>query len=113
MTYSPSALRNRAATALKGFALNAPLIAGMLFVASPVVAQGNPDPGNNNEGCGKGAGGVEPGQTNDVGTDFEGTGNCKNAVPVPLAAAGIPGLAVLGGGYVAFRMRRRVKNDIK
>ena len=108
MSFNSSAPRNRAAVDLKRLTLKGLFVAGMLFVASPAISQGNPDPGNNNEGCGKGAGGAEPGSTNDVGTDFDpGGAKCNPGIPVPLAAAGIPALAVLGGGFIAIRKRRR------
>lgn len=108
MNYDPSASRNRAAAGLTRMTQGL-FVAGMLFVASPAISQGNPDPGDQNEGCGQGAGGVETEDPNDVGQDFDSRADCRNTqgIPVPLAAAGIPALLVLGGGFIAVRKRRR------
>lgn len=108
MSFTLLAPRKRAGVKFKSFALNGIFIAGMLVVASPVLANGggNPDPGNNNEGCGGGAGGIEdPDGGDGVGQNLPP--GCAPAVPAPLAAAGIPALALLGGGFLAVRKRRR------
>lgn len=105
MTYNLSAGRKKALD-LKRLTLKGMFVAGMLFVASPAVSQGNPDPGNNNEGCGGGAGGIEdPNSDNGVGQNLPP--GCDPGIPAPLAAAGIPALLALGGGFIAVRKRRR------
>jgi len=92
MTYTPSTPRNRAALDRKSSALMGLFFAGMIFVAPPALAQDNPNDPGPEPGC------SPSGQTPQ---------KCDEGIPVPLAAAGIPALLALGGGFIAIRKRRR------
>lgn len=91
MTCDPTAPRNRAALDRKSSALKGLFFAGMIFVAPPALANPNDDPN------------VPPG----CNPSDETPQKCDEGIPVPLAAAGIPALLVLGGGFIAIRNRRR------
>lgn len=99
MTYTPSTPRNRGAVDLKSLTLKGLFAAGILFVASPALSQPADDP----PGCGLGTGG-------DDDNDPTGKGCPDKGIPVPLAAAGIPALLALGGGFIAVKRRRDSKN---
>jgi hypothetical protein len=71
-----------------------PLVVAVLSV-SPLIALANPG-GVPNGGVGQG-GGVN--------------GPSHGGAPLPIVGAGIPGLAVLGAGYLIFRRRRTNKTD--
>lgn len=92
MTYNLSTGRKKATLDLKSWTLKGVFVAGMIFVAPPVLAQDNPNDPGPEPGC------SPSGQTPQ---------KCDEGIPVPLAAAGIPALLVLGGGFIAIRNRRR------
>lgn len=99
MNHFSLAPRSRATVGCKSFTLNAIFLAGLLVISTPALASNGNTPGDpDNNGC-------DPSGTQPK--------KCTEGVPAPLAAAGIPGLLALGGGYIAVRKRRRGNNGTK